>query len=74
MGICVGLSFYSTSGAILRGMEMALNWKKKRYAKNQKVAELPRFWTKAEEEDPTNPGFKCSVLQPYAKTNVPETM
>ena len=58
MGICVGLSFYSTSGAILRGMEMALNWKKKRYAKNQKVAELPRFWTKAEEEDPTNPGFK----------------
>ena len=56
MGISVGLSFYSTSAAILRGVEMVLNWEKKRNEKNIKVAELPRFWTKTEE--PTTPGLK----------------
>ena len=37
---------YSTSGEIMRGLEMVLNWKKKRNAKNHKVTELPRLWTK----------------------------
>ena len=44
MGLCVGFSFYDTSGALLRGLEFLLKWKRK-FGKNKTVEEMSRDMT-----------------------------
>ena len=44
MGLCVGFSFYETSGTLLRGLEFLLKWKRK-FRKKKNVDEMSRYMT-----------------------------